>query len=130
MRRVDLPNGAWADILDPDELTERRRRPIKNLAGASVATIARLENVSTGDDMAAVGITEDEADRLTRLQDATIVAVVSAWSYDLPVTADSLLDLPGAVYDALAQATASVGAQVAVDVSPTPTPEPGNPTGA
>lgn len=129
MHRIELPGGAWADIRDPEELSERHRRPVKNLASASVATIARLEGISAGEDMAALGITEEEADRLTRLQDATIVAVVAAWSYDLPVTADALLDLPGAAYDALAAATAKTGAEATLDTSPNPTPEPGNPTG-
>lgn len=129
MRRIELPGGAWADLREISEITERLRRPIKVIAGASAATIARLQGVTTTDDMAALGLSEDEADRFSRLQDATIVAVVAAWSYDLPISTDSLLDIPAEAYDALAVATATVGAKVAVDVSPTPAPEPGNPTG-
>ena len=130
--RHQLPDDGWADLRDPAEVPERLRRPVTTLqmllardpAFASVVKDAKDKGVSALDDidesqaLDMVG-TMGEASfaRMQELSDRVIVSRVAGWSYDLPITSDSLLDLPGNVYDALKELTAE-GALSGPDFSP------------
>lgn len=109
--RIDLPGGATADLLGPDELTHGRRRPL----------LAEVE--------------QRDMEKITDLMDLAEVAIkvyVTSWTVTGPdgavlptpyERADVLDELPVPVFDALMQAVLPLLRSVtAVDV---PEPEDG-----
>lgn len=123
-RRVELPRGGWAVLRDPELVPDRLRRPIARLRRKAMATamgagltpeMAR-DMTETGDgdgaeaaaadrrvavvlrmvEADAAGIDEEFADHL-------VAALVVEWSYDEPITAEAVADLPGAALDVLAK---------------------------
>ena len=106
MARIDLPASAWAELRDPDVVTERGRKPL----------IAALNGATKAVDDGVV------IDSMLDVQDALIVVMVEAWSFDLPVEADSLLDLPAKTVTALRKACAKFQDELMPDFGPTPDP--------
>jgi|GEM_PF-2519160 len=135
MRRVPLPDGAWADVRSPEEITTRGRRGIQAIAAGMTSALPKLKDATPDTDMADLGFTEEEMDAVMRLQEATVVAFLAAWSLPDPVpTLASVGDLPAILYDALSLATAKDGADVAaltLDTSPgvDGVPDPKGPSG-
>lgn len=134
MHRVELPGGQWADLRDKEEITTRGRRGIQAIAASLADALPKLQGVTDDTNMAALGLSETEMDAFLRLQEATVVAFLAAWSLPDPVpTLVTVGDLPVALYDALSLATAKDGAQIAslsVDMSPGEAPDPKDPSGA
>ena len=122
MRREDLPGGQWVEVRSPEEITTRGRRGIQAIAAGMASALPKLKDATADTDMATLGFTEEEMDSVMRLQEATIVAFLAAWSLPDPVpTLASVGDLPATLYDALSVATAQGGALLAalsLDVSP------------
>jgi hypothetical protein len=54
----------------------------------------------------AQSLNPDTLDLYSNLNDLLIVARVSEWSYDLPITLDGVLDLPSNAYEVLQEVTA------------------------
>lgn len=95
--QVDLPGGGWVRFRHPDEVTERQRRPFVRLMMANGKDLADAESDEQGNprlDMSALPNLQD-------MCEAAAVALVEAWSYDVPVTLDGVQDLPGPAYDRL-----------------------------
>lgn len=99
--RVDLTDGAWADIRDPRKLTGRQSELLEDAQFDLMATPAgqhlsdeseseKFQSMSAGQQMNLVGPEGLRAFRT--LQRATVLAYVSAWSYGPTVTLDVLLD--------------------------------------
>ena len=86
MTRLDLPGGAWAELRDPAAVTERQRKPF-------VAAIGRASKAD--------GAEDGGLSAMIDVQDSLIVAMVAAWSFDAPVGAEGLLDLPHGTVSAL-----------------------------
>lgn len=138
--RVQLPGG-WADLRPVSDVTERMRRPIKRLSARLTSYPAFMQAVQSAEQTTDGGKKElseseklgiaaamgDAFDVLEELQDALVVAVTRGWSWDTPVTADGVLDLPGPALDALRQAVAPY--QTALNPTFEPTPDPASPTG-
>lgn len=106
--RIDLPGGAWAELRDPDVVTERQRKPL-------VTAIGRVTK--------AEGMEDAGFSAIFDAQDATIMVMVEAWSFDAPVVADSLLDLPAKTVDALRTACQPYQKDLMPDFSVDPDPE-------
>ena len=129
MRRITLPDGGWADLVDRDEMTVRQQRLIGRCwakVGPDLAAKFR-----DADSVGALGLSEDEISAMYDLADAGVLAVVTAWSYG-DVDADTLAGLRGDVYDVVSAETAKVTAAVATATAaaePSPEPDPSNPTG-
>lgn len=132
INRENLPGGGWADLRDPAEVSERLRRPIraiqiklaKDPAFAGVVAEAAKKGAAAVKGMAeaeaAAMVTqmgEESASLLDELNDRLIIARVMGWSYDVPVSLDALLDLPGPAYDRLKELCAE-GALEGMDFSP------------
>jgi hypothetical protein len=132
IHREQLPNGGWADLRDNAEVSERLRRPIraiqiklaKDPAFAGVVAEAAKKGPDAVKDMAeseaakmATEMGDESAALLDELNDRCIMARVAGWSYEVPVTLDALLDLPGPAYDRLKQLCAE-GALEGTDFSP------------
>ncbi|HUY97045.1 MAG TPA: hypothetical protein VMW47_05415 [Verrucomicrobiae bacterium] len=84
--RVELPNGAWAELRDPQALPNRLRLRAQRAHAATQ---------------------EGDVDSWAAFSDALCGVFVEGWSYALPLPGDapaSLGDIPGLAYDTLALA--------------------------
>jgi hypothetical protein len=99
--RIELDDGAWADIRDPRKLTGRQTELLEDAQFDLMATPAgqhladegaseAFQSMSPGQQMNLVGPEGLRAFRT--LQRATVLAYVSAWSFGPTVTLDVLLD--------------------------------------
>lgn len=134
--RLELPDGQWADLLEPRKVSERKRRPITRLLLA-LASDGGMTNLigdaelaeAIGDESSeaaaaiAAKIAPDTLGAMDDLNDALVVALVDAWSYDMPVNADSVADLPGDAYEALRDACAPFLSDLMPNFGPTPDPD-------
>lgn len=104
--RITLSNGGWADIKAPTAVSERNRRPVEKalIAIYQSGAMKDLENPTVGE--VAATLDADSFDQFTTLNDLLIVARVSAWSFEMPITMDNILDLPSDDYKVLQEATA------------------------
>ena len=151
MRTVEIPGGT-AVLREREDVKVRHRRLIES---ATVPAMPALVKVSPdpcvkckGSGKAAKGrdcpvcggsgtvakadpeqLTAQEANDLFALQDATIVALLVSWTLpdDIP-TLGTVGDMDPVIYDALAEATRTVGASVAAADSFDETPDDGSPT--
>lgn len=131
--RHALPNGAHADLRDHADVSERLRRPVraiqmklaKDPAFSGVVDAAKkggadsvkdIDEDSAASMVSAMG--DDAAALLDDLNDKVVLTRVVGWSFDLPVSADSLLDLPGPVYDRLRELCAEGALESTPDFSP------------
>jgi hypothetical protein len=138
--RIELPGG-WADLRPVSDVTERMRRPIKKLSAkltsfpgfmaaigqAQASTDGGKTELSQTEQVAIAASMGEAFDVLEELQDALVVAVTRGWSWEAPVSADGVLDLPGPALDALRQAASPW--QKALSPNFEPTPDPASPTG-
>jgi hypothetical protein len=99
--RIELPDNAWAELRDPRTVPERLRRPITR-AMFNIANGDALDLLTSSDDI----LSPNMIDVYSQLNDLVIVARVVAWSFDSPITVESVLELPGNVYEALQEITA------------------------
>ncbi|MEV6046035.1 hypothetical protein [Streptomyces xanthochromogenes] len=135
--RVPLPGG-WADLRPVCDITERMRRPIKRLSARLSSYPAFMEaikeaqtkgdgaNLSTEDQMKVAATMGDAFDVLEELQDQLVIAATRGWSWDFPVTADAVLDLPTPALDELRKAVSPY--QNALNPDFEPSPDPASPT--
>lgn len=103
-----LPDGDTATLRDPKLVTERHRRPVtklqRRLAASPVGQLlASKDKLSEEEfeEQARALLGSDDYELLDQLNDALVVALVEVWPYNVPVTLDGLLDIPGEAYDAL-----------------------------
>jgi hypothetical protein len=121
MQRVTLKDGTWVDLRDPEEITVRGRRGIQAIAAGLGEVLPGLQGATAETALASLGLTEEQMDAMLRIQEASIVAFVAAWSRPEPVpTIATIGDITAELFDALGEATAKLGADVAsssLDVS-------------
>jgi hypothetical protein len=138
MDRIGLPNGHHADLRDPDEVTERQRRPItRAMRGVRPEIVERqLEIAKLPDEpdgqpskqrrlelqQLQFDMTNEEADAYQDATDLATVALVASWSFPQAITLDGVLDLPAKTLDALREAVSDRVSQLFLDTSPDPNP--------
>lgn len=134
MQHVTLPSGATVDIREVADVTERQRRPIKRLRAklAAVPEFATAVREAEEAQKANAGELSAQAqfdiaagmgaafDLLEDLNDALAFAFVAGWSFDLPVSLDSLQDLPGKDLDALREKCSPLLSQLLPNFEPSP----------
>lgn len=130
MSRVDLPSGAWIELRDPGDITERQRRTVM-LVMSELSPQAKQSLASANDEASAIDAygetSRDDSEILFRMNDALAIVMIVGWSFDFPPLAESLPDIPGRDYKAVLEAVAPfVGAILGLDISPSP--EPASPT--
>lgn len=128
MTHLVLPDGSWADLIDPKELTERSARSLSRAFMKAASVAARLSELGFDDKnpqtWSAYGqLTDDEIDNLDAYQSELIFRFVSNWSFDMPVTAENGTNLPKAVFDALVEACQDAFNSTVVDTSADPDPK-------
>lgn len=149
-RRIDLPGGGWAEIREPSELRIRHRRIITAASMAAGSALAKVPDPPTHPDpkkaeslraewskqtrLDQLGLSFEEAEAMLGIQEATVVAFLAAWSFgaELPTMA-TVGDMDPAVFDAISEATAADGAEVAKEsgaFGPDGVTDPDSPTGA
>jgi hypothetical protein len=109
MARIELPDGAWAEVRDDLQKAPRRLTKAIDEAQMKLASLPSILAAAKSGvtDRAAVAdlITADDMTRMQPLSDAvndaTIVALVTAWSFDSPISIESLDELPADAYAAL-----------------------------
>lgn len=130
MEPITLPSGKTAVLRDPQQVSERARRPVTRLqariAAGPVGELLRRKDTLTDAEFEAEAMSlmgsEDFA-LLDEVNDLLIVALVASWSYDAPVTLDSVLDLPQQDYEALKRAVAPHVTALMPDFSTSPDPD-------
>lgn len=128
--RLELPDGQWADLLDPRKVSERKRRPITRLllSLAKDGGLSEIERSPDAPDEAtaariAAALSTDALGAMDDLNDALVVALVDAWSFDTPCNAETVADLPGDAYEALRDACAPFLTDLMPNFGPTPDPD-------
>lgn len=109
--KIEFPGG-WAKIRDPQDVTEKQRRPLgklqRRLAGSSIAdALLALDGKPTEEQVKALVqpvLGSDDWDLLDESGDLLIVALVEEWSFEKPITVDEVQNLPGKAYKALREA--------------------------
>lgn len=122
--KLDLPDGAWALLRDPAKVPERLRRPVLTLTTRLNPQIKAMRD-NPGDE--GVVLDADVLERFEDLNDLVIVALVAEWSFELPISIESVGDLPGDAYDLLRRESAKAIKELLPDFSPNP--DPAGPTG-
>jgi len=112
--KIELGNGGWAILRDPAAVPVKLRRPVEKMLmavgrgqakAALEAKEAAIANAKTGDqiDPSAIAATMDSKtiDQFYELNDLLIVARVESWSFELPISVDSLGELAQEDYELL-----------------------------
>lgn len=100
---VPLPDGAHALLRQPRTVPERLRRPLANARARLSAMLPDPPpGMSESDRTMFFGkAISAHPEDMDRVNDLLILALVSDWSFDMPVTEASLGELSGETYDAL-----------------------------
>lgn len=136
MIRHNLPSGAWADLRDVADVTERMRRPIKRTQAKLGANAEFLAAVQTAQGMKGDGEELSQAEQLSiaaglgaafddleALNDLLVAALVAGWSYGFEPSADACQDIPAGDLDALREICAPLMTQLMPGFEPTPDPD-------
>jgi hypothetical protein len=150
MRRIELPNGGWAEVREQADVRVKHKHLLRAaLTGASTAMrklptdlpqlpddpVERAAFLQTIDlnALTANGVLNfDDVMALQRVEEIAVAVFTVAWSLKVPPpTVDTVGDMEENVYEAIAAATRKDAAAVmrGVDFDPTPEDKPGSPTG-
>ena len=110
MSRIELPEGQWAEIVNPRKVTERKRR----LYLRAMAEYQQSREVMAGFGPEQQRLLDDAFDLL-------IVALVQSWSFEQPVSVEAFADLPADVFDPLRKACMALAAGLLPDYGPAAT---------
>ncbi|WBP87040.1 hypothetical protein [Kitasatospora cathayae] len=131
---VTLPSGATANLRDVADVTERQRRPIKRIQSKLAALptfVTAVQEAEAAQKVSGGALTAEQQlsiaagmgeafDLLESLNDFLIVAVVRGWSYEFPVDADHVQDLPTRDLDQLREVCATYLKELMPNFEPTP----------
>ena len=138
--KITLPDGGWASLRDPKKVPERLRRPLVTLQRRMLGTdmakaFEGVDDVKSLDESKALDllrpiIASEDYGMLDDINDLLIVALVEEWSFDLPITVEGSLDLPGDARDALIAACQPLVGPLTGQVEEADITDPTSPTGA
>lgn len=108
--KVEFPGG-WAKLRDPEDVPERLRRPLakvqRHLLGSGVGDVLiqreAMGEVKESDLTALIKpvLASDDWELLDDSGDYLIVALVEEWSFEFPISIETVQGLPGRAYKAL-----------------------------
>jgi hypothetical protein len=110
--RIELSESGWAELRDPAAVPVRLRRPVEKMLfeiSQANGVDALANNAGNEVEAAAEIVANIDLDLFSKfndLNDLLILARIAAWSYDLPITLDSVLELPSGDYQILQEVTA------------------------
>jgi hypothetical protein len=115
--RIELiTKGAWADVREPEQLTEKGRRSLQRaISHVSAETQrvfrqnaeingrnAKLEDGQEREPLIDFSLPDQDFDALLAANDACVLAMVTAWSFDgIPIDLEHLSEIPADDYDFL-----------------------------
>jgi len=113
--RVEV-TGGWIEMREPDQVSERLRRPIE------LAFLDLSDDVAAAIDPERTDVRLSAADMaiLHQANDLAAVAIVESWSFGPAVTVDALVDLPSVAYREILAATAPVALKLLPDFEVSP----------
>jgi hypothetical protein len=79
--RVDLPNGQWAELRDPESITNKERYQFQKKRIPQLIDAAARESRQSAMDVG-------EAEIATQAAEAIMVDMLTGWSFDLPLPKD------------------------------------------
>lgn len=88
--KFDVPSGGWVALRDPKLITQAQRRPVA-IARIRAGGSRVWAKVAAGESM--TDVTDDEIAASWKFLDTLAVALVSEWSFDAPITSESLVGL-------------------------------------
>lgn len=128
--RVELPKGQHAMLRDPEDVSERLRRPYVDTKQAAY-TVLLASGVTPEEFDAALKGSDDQraemglkmlaagmASGMRDSRDLLIVALTESWSFEAPVAVESLLDLPSRTYSVLLEACQKLAPGLDPDFDP------------
>ena len=130
--RVELPKSQFAILRDPEDVSERLRRPYVDTRQAAMAALLaygvqpeEFDAALTGSDeaKAQMGVKMLAAGMASGMRDSNdllILALTESWSFEKPLTVDSLLDLTSKTYGALLEACQKLAPALDPDFDPNP----------
>jgi hypothetical protein len=98
--RVEI-KGGWVEYREPSEVPERLRRKVVNMASRAAGLANRLQTIDVDNAESIVELNEADMEFLSSFNDAVAICLVSAWSFDPPLTVEGLGDLPSHAYDSI-----------------------------
>ena len=111
--KISLPSGGWAVLRAASAVPVKLRRPVEKAIlalGQSQAKSALVSapDLSDSEKVAevAASIKPEILDQFNELNDLLIVAIVESWSFEAPISVESLGDFPQADYEALQEIAA------------------------
>ena len=96
--------GGWIDLREPEEVPEKLRRPIIKMSVSGVPFAEDWNDLFENPENANAESLEAMLDYGSRFNDLVAMAFIRQWSFELPISIDALGDLPGKVYDEIANA--------------------------
>ena len=123
--KVNLPDGAWAELYDPDEITERMSRALSRAqmkmlpAGVKLADAGYDESDPTTwpederetrartNARILATLSDEDQDAVEDFQTTLVVTLVKEWSLADPPTFENVPNLKKPAYDALVTACQS-----------------------
>lgn len=110
---IELSNGNSAVLIDTEDVSQRRRRPVERALmtiyqGSAKDALDKAGDLSEESKIQEVAATLDlpVIDQYTELNDLLVLARLESWTFDMPVCLDSLLDLNNRDYETLQKAVA------------------------
>jgi len=131
--KIDLPNGAWASLRDPEEIPRKLakgfRRALFDVAGplADTDTSGMTEDEAAGVIGKAMLQSGDALGTMEGLSEAMILAVVEDWSYG-PVDAETMDAMPDAAFSILDKKCGEIGYFEKLTPNFSADPDPDSPT--
>ena len=115
MSEQTIIHGGWIQLRNPDDVSERLRRPLlaKTAQGAEI-----LQGM---DDEEAVD--NEILSFWNEYNDLLAIAMIQTWSFDMPISLDGLLDLPAKSYDDVQKIVAPFITELMPDFGATPDPK-------
>lgn len=107
--------GGWVVLRDPKQVKEKHRRPIIAKGGEMQGAAVRVSEEGGSDERDLLALYE--------FNDLVAVALIEEWSFDLPITTESLGELPASAYDKVLALTAPLIAGMMPSFEPTPDPD-------
>jgi hypothetical protein len=123
MRRVSLATEeSWAMVRDAKELTvggqRRIQQAVVRVSPEAQETMRRNEKRRKGTEPEPLVLTPSDFEALNEANDACVLALVTSWSFEEPVTMEGLQELPLQDYEKLRAICAPAVRAATVDFSP------------
>lgn len=91
--------GGWVDLREPEEVPERLRRPIVNVTMSGIPLESEMETIMNDPSSADPEKLADFMKFTTEFGDLVALAFIKEWSFPNAVSRESIMDLPGKVFD-------------------------------